>query len=272
MFISCLPTKVSQNWFSERERTMTTLVLSLSGPLGLVVGQLLSPHLITRPSQFPLLNTVWVLPALAGLLITLLGVRSSLPPCPPSHSAALARTASKPPFLGTIRQLATNKPFIVMFLILGGAMGYMLTLQTKLEQILCSRGYSDTFAGLSAALIIIAGFIASFPLGYLSMRSGKLILISKVTSLLLALTLGLTLWMFVQPAQEVGLLFTSVLLGIFSLGIYPVMLELSVEATYPLDQSVVSGLCNLSNVLQVSVHILQILHVASEIILIPTTL
>ena len=35
-------------------------------------------------------------------------------------------------------------------------MGYMMTLQTKLEQILCSRGYSDTLAGLSAALIIIA--------------------------------------------------------------------------------------------------------------------
>ena len=60
--------------------------------------------------------------------------------------------------------------------------------------------------------------------------------------------------MFVQPAQEVGLLATSVLLGIFSLGIYPVLLELSVEATYPLDQGVVSGLCNLSHVLQVSLH------------------
>merc|ERR1719430_2522003 len=59
--------------------------------------------------------------------------------------------------------------------------------------------------------------------------------------------------MFVQPGQDVWVVVTCVLLGVFSLGIYPVMLELSVECTYPLDESVVTGLCYLSSALQGSV-------------------
>ena len=47
-------------------------------------------------------------------------------------------------------------------------------------QILCSRGYSDQLAGLSAAAIIVAGFLASFPIGYLAVNTGKLISVAKV--------------------------------------------------------------------------------------------
>ena len=52
---------------------------------------------------------------------------------------------------------------------------------------LCSRGYSDTLAGVAAALIIVSGFLASFPLGYLSIKCGKLILITKVGDAILTL-------------------------------------------------------------------------------------
>ena len=78
-----------------------------------------------------------------------------------------------------------------------------------------------------------------------------MILISKVACLPSVLILGVAVWMFVQPSLEVWVVLTCVLLGVFSLGIYPVMLELSVECTYPLDESVVTGLCYLSSALQV---------------------
>lgn len=58
-----------------------------------------------------------------------------------------------------------NRAFLVLCLFLGGAMGYISTLQTKLEQLLCSRGYSDSLAGAAAAAIILAGFLASLPIG-----------------------------------------------------------------------------------------------------------
>ena len=251
-FISCVPTKVSQNWFGESERTMATLILGMSNPLGLVLGQLITPQIITQPSQLPLLNLIWFLPALPGFLLTVFGVKSSLPPTPPSPSAAAAKTVKRKPFLGTIMQLVTNVPFLIIFMFLGGAMGYISTLQTKLEQMLCSRGYSDTLAGVSAALIIISGFVASFPIGYASIKSGKMILISKIACIPAVLILGVSVWMFLQPFQDGWIVVTCVFLGVFSLGIYPVMLELSVECTYPLDESVVTGLCYLSSAIQVN--------------------
>ena len=47
-------------------------------------------------------------------------------------------------------------------------------------KILCSRGYSDQLAGLAAASIIVAGLLASFPLGFLAAKTGRLTAISKV--------------------------------------------------------------------------------------------
>merc|ERR1719250_481386 len=129
-------------------------------------------------------------------------------------------------------------------------MGYISTLQTKLEQILCSRGYSDSLVGLAAAVIIISGFIASFPLGYLSIRSGKLILITKCACIPAILALLVSTWMMIQPSMATWVVVICGILGICSLGIYPIMLELSVECTYPLDESVVTGLCYLSSAIQ----------------------
>ena len=170
-----------------------------------------------------------------------------------SCSAATAKLTPKQPFLATIQQLACNKPFLIIFLFLGGAMGYVSTLQTKLEQILCSRGYSDVLAGVGAALIIFSGFLASFPIGFVSMKTGRLILISKSACLPAIAALVGSTWVLVQEQKAPLVVVTCIALGIFSLGIYPVMLELSVECTFPLDESVVTGLCYLSSAIQGSV-------------------
>ena len=127
--------QVSQNWFGESERNLATLILGMSNPLGLVLGQSLTPLFIQNPENIPLLNLVWFLPSLPGFFLTVCGVRSSLPPTPPSASAASALGTERRPFFGTIRKLARNKSFFIVFLFLGGAMGYISTLQTKLEQV-----------------------------------------------------------------------------------------------------------------------------------------
>ena len=163
-----------------------------------------------------------------------------------------AKCAQRRPFLETLRLLATNLPFLIIFLFLGGAMGYISTLQTKLEQVLCSRGYSDSLAGLAAALIIISGFLASFPLGYAALRSGKLVLVSKAACVPAVAVLAASVWVFGQAGRGELVVAACVVLGVCSLGIYPVMLELSVEATWPLDESVVTGLCYLSSAIQVT--------------------
>jgi len=79
-----------------------------------------------------------------------------------------------------------------MFLFVGGAMGYISTISTKIEQIMCARGYSDQvkedfflaiaydnkrsyfqLSGLSGSLILLVGFLASFPIGIIGYKTGK---------------------------------------------------------------------------------------------------
>lgn len=83
-FKTLINCQVSQNWFCQEERGLATLLLAMSNPLGLVLGQLVTPLIVSSPSHLPLLNLVWFLPALPGFFLTIVGVRSSLPPSPPS--------------------------------------------------------------------------------------------------------------------------------------------------------------------------------------------
>jgi hypothetical protein len=76
-------------------------------------------------------------------------------------------------------------------------------------------------------------------------------LVAKIACIPAVTLLGLMCWSLVQPAMSWLVILSCVLLGIASLGIYPIMLELSVECTFPLDESVVTGLCYLSSALQV---------------------
>ncbi len=73
---------------------------------------------------------------------TFLQVTANKPPTPPSPSAANQSLVQKS-YLPSIRQLLFNKAFLIMFLFVGGAMGYISCISTKIEQIMCARGYSD---------------------------------------------------------------------------------------------------------------------------------
>jgi hypothetical protein len=90
-------------------------------------------------------------------------------------------------------------------------------------------------------------------------------LVSKVACVPAVIVLGLMCWTLVQPGMAWLVILSCVLLGIASLGIYPIMLELSVECTFPLDESVVTGLCYLSSALQVRTVVLPFLLIQETI-------
>ena len=123
-----------------------------------------------------------------------------------------------------------------MFLFLGGAMGYVSTISTKIEQVLCSRGYSDQLAGLSGSLILFCGFLASFPFGVLSYKLKRPILLCKISGIVVITALVMIGYFMRIPNQGPAIIVSCILLGIFAIGSYPIALELLVECTYPVDQ------------------------------------
>ena len=135
-FISCIPTKVSQQWFGEEQRTLATILVGMSTSMGLVLGSAVTPLIVTSPERVPIMNIVWFVPAALGALLTMWKVTRNRPPTPPSLSAAQqgAKKASNASYLRNIRSLVTNVPFFIAFLFVGGAMGYVSTISTKIEQ------------------------------------------------------------------------------------------------------------------------------------------
>ena len=73
-FISCLPTKISQNWFNEKEKTIATILLGMSNPIGIVCGQFFTPIIVKDSTTFPLMNIIWFIPAGIGSALTILTV------------------------------------------------------------------------------------------------------------------------------------------------------------------------------------------------------
>ncbi|XP_040578384.1 solute carrier family 49 member A3 [Lepeophtheirus salmonis] len=248
-FISCVPTKISQHWFGDNERTIATILLGMSNPLGIVLGQGLTPQIAPSPEKIPRMNILWFIPAAIGSIITIIKVKKSYPPSPPSHSAEM-QVKEKVNYLICIKKLMTNFPFIIIFLFLGAAMGYISTLSTKIEQLLCSKGYSDQLSGLSGSLILLWGFIASFFFGFLAIKVKKIVLICKTSGLIVIIFLVLICYVFRLPNMNWLIILSCSLLGIFSLGVYPLALELVVECTYPLDQATPTALIFLSSSLQ----------------------
>ena len=85
-FISGVPTKISQHWFPDRQRTMATSLLGMSYPLGIVLGQGVTPSLVQLPSDIPYMNIGFFVPALIGAILGIILVKSNMPPTPPSAS------------------------------------------------------------------------------------------------------------------------------------------------------------------------------------------
>ena len=70
-FISCVPTKISQHWFGDDQRTMATIILGMSNPMGIVLGQGITPLLVTEAHHVPIMNIVWFIPAGLGSILTM---------------------------------------------------------------------------------------------------------------------------------------------------------------------------------------------------------
>ena len=74
-FISCVPTKISQHWFSDEQRTLATILLGMSNPMGIVMGQLFTPLLVQDEAHVPIMNIVWFIPAGLGSILTIWKVK-----------------------------------------------------------------------------------------------------------------------------------------------------------------------------------------------------
>ena len=254
-----VPTMVSQNWFPETERLVATGILSLSMPIGMVLGQGISPTFVKCPEDIPIMNLVWFLPSLLTFLSCLLCITSSYPASPPSRSAELAREQQDRglgraqlfrKYLTNLRSVFTNLKFMVLFVVMGGAVGFVNAFFTQLSQMMCSRGYGNVFSGMCGSLLLGTGVIGAVISGVIVEKFGY---IEEVTKFFFgaAVLIGILITELLRESNLdviVALSFAS--FGVFAFGMYPLGLELAVEVTYPVDESFSTALIFMSGQIQ----------------------
>jgi len=243
-FISGVPTKISQHWFPDSQRTMATSLLGMSYPLGIVMGQGITPVLIQDPDQIPYMNIMFFIPAAIGTLLGIFVVKNNLPPSPPSASEEQREeeetNTKKMDYIATLKSVWTNKAFVIMFMFLGGCMSFISCLATKMEQIMCSVGYSDELAGLACTVVIIVGAGGTVLFGVLAQKTGKIVEITKLCCFGAIVCVLVLSYLLLKPDVGIYILIAAAFLGLFALGVFPLALELTVEATFPADQATVT--------------------------------
>jgi len=241
-FLMTVSTKVSQTWFAEKERIISTAAMAGSGAVGGMIGSVLAPVIVNNdPNNIPILNTVFPVLSILGFLMTWMSVTMEHPPTPPSASAEkhLRETVSNSltfhTFMSNVKPVIRNPNVIAIIIIMGIGIGVFNMLASQLGQLMCPLGYQEGAAGLAAGLLIMGGLIGSFTIGPIARRFNKQIEVTKV-AMPLAATFGVFLAMSLRYADFYPAIVLSLMgFGFCGLGSFPIVLELAVEESYPKD-------------------------------------
>ncbi|XP_026186447.1 solute carrier family 49 member A3 [Mastacembelus armatus] len=237
------PTKLAALWFPDHQRATANMISSMSNPLGVLLANIISPWLVQTSAQIPTLLLAYAIPACIICLVATVGIRSGLPPTPPSASA---ESSGSEPFVQGVKLLLTNKAYLVLLLCFGSGIAVFTCFSTLLEQILCVQGYTNNFAGLCGALFILCGIVGAAALGLYVDKTKRFIEATKINMSFTALAcIGFSVVSLMQQ-QQVAVAAVCSLFGFFGFSIYPVAMELSVECSYPVGEATSAGLIFLS--------------------------
>ena len=166
-------------------------------------------------------------------------------------------------------KLFKSKDFIILFFGFGLALGIFNCLTTLIEQILCTKGYTDEDSGYFGAGMIISGLVGSLIGGLLLDKTKRFEEISKIcfsmsaiTSICIALVL---MWNNDNSLVYYLTLFSFCVFGFFGLPLLPICMEMSVECVYPIPEATSTGLLFIAGQLVGIVLILIYPNVATKI-------
>ncbi|CAG5127238.1 unnamed protein product, partial [Candidula unifasciata] len=215
-------------------------------PLGILAANILSPAIVTKPSDIEIMLWVCSGASLYGVILSTFGVCASLPPSPPSPSAA---AQSEPFFIG-IKKLRNNFSFWMLTFGVGGGLALFTAYTTFIEQILCPQNYNNSFAGLCGALMIAVGAVGAVIAGFIADKTKKFAEVTKIGFCLSALC-GIAFVQFARlRGMDVPIAVSIALFGCFGFAIYPTSLEMAVEVTYPVAEATSTGIVFLSGQIQ----------------------
>ncbi|XP_077924396.1 solute carrier family 49 member A3 isoform X2 [Halichoerus grypus] len=233
------PAKLAALWFPEHQRATANMIGTMSNPLGILVANLLSPALVKREEDIPMMLGIYIIPAGLACLLAIACLWESVPPSPPSAGAAHS-TSEK--FLDGLKLLLGNRAYIILAVSFGGGIGIFSSFSVLLEQILCVKGYSNEFAGLCGALFIGFGVLGALVLSLYVDRTKHFTEAVKIGFCLTSMVCVAFALVSQLQGQTFALAALCSLLGFFGFSVAPIAMELAVECSFPVGEGAAAGL------------------------------
>ncbi|WVQ63687.1 uncharacterized protein L199_001840 [Kwoniella botswanensis] len=240
-FVLSAPTRLSHQWFGDRERITATALASLCNPLGGALGQLIGPFIATEPDKVP--NMILYV----AIITTVISIPSIfLPSSPPLPPTTTPFNDTKIDFR-TVKALFSNLSFHLIawpFIIYVASFNATSSL---LNQILEPYGFSEDQAGIDGAIMIVVGLVAAAiasPLldRFTTGRPGVKLIVIKLCVVIISIMY--VLFIFLPSTRKlVGIAIISALIGSTSFILLPLALEMLADTTWPIGPEVSSTIC-----------------------------
>lgn len=237
-----LAPKYSERWFDLKGRTTATMIISIANPIGGALGQLLSPMFSdTRKS-------ILVLAIMSTAVVPIDLLIPEAPPTPPSYSGSRIPSPSITSLLRAAVGLKCPPEsymssrdrfdFAILVSVFSSLLAGINTFSILSAQWMSPYGYSDTVSGLMGAALLLSGIIAAIVTSPLFDRvlTHHLGITVRILCPVIA-SAWLSLIWAVRPDNTAPLFVIFVVIGVCSITLLPVAIELGVELTRNSDGS-----------------------------------
>eukprot|EP01012_Entosiphon_sulcatum_P054075 TRINITY_DN7457_c0_g1_i1.p1 TRINITY_DN7457_c0_g1~~TRINITY_DN7457_c0_g1_i1.p1 ORF type:complete len:491 (+),score=80.42 TRINITY_DN7457_c0_g1_i1:30-1475(+) len=250
------PALIAGLWFGPSERTTATAIAVLANNLGIATALLLQPILVrspaagatTDPAGVFLASNIFQIAICSTALVLVVLFCRDRPPTPPALTSSASSSTS--PSLGKSLQGLCRLDFLAVLVSFSLLTGNFWAIATVFAELFCSFDFDNQQMGLMGFLSVLVG-IACTPLIGLGMdrwRRQRMPLVPfsyrlplAVLALLSAITLAvLALALRLGGSFVVATLIYCVLGGLLNC-VVPLALEFAVELTFPIPESVSSG-------------------------------
>lgn len=207
-----LPLKVSENWFSESERSVAWTFMISQLSVGVCIASFTFPRIMSKAEDVKILAYINIIFVFINALVTLTCVTKSEPEHPPNKRIAEASNDTKP-FLVSIIKMLRHKSIVLHLIHMSIFESIGLSLQKILQDIFTSVGYSEIFAGNFMSVTALVTLVMTISLASFVHKLKNVTLTCKLGSIaqavlfivyLITLMLASPEWILIT----VGIIFT----------------------------------------------------------------
>jgi len=257
IFILGIPAQLAATWFPPHQTSSATSIGVFGNQLGIALGFVL-PAIVVHdqkdPQNFGQIGDDLFIMFLAVavftsvLFLTIVFGFQDQPPTPSNKAQDLKQSADQTSYVTSIKNLCTNKGYILLLTTYGMNVGVFYAISTLLNSTITAHFDYDGVtedAGRIGLVIVLCGMAGSMVCGIILDKTHAY----KATTLTVYLFsfIGMVLYTFTFTFGHIEIVyFTAALLGFFMTGYLPLGFEFAAEITYPESEGTSSGLLNAS--------------------------